>query len=50
MNTVPVNMDITKKGFVYEEAMVNSGLMNDHMANRYKFTVRIPSPAGLTCY
>lgn len=50
MDTVPVNMDITKKGLLHEEAIVNSGLMDDHMATGIKFTVRIPSPAGLTYY
>ena len=40
-------MDITKKELTYEEAMVNSGLMDNHMANAIKFIVKIPSPAEL---
>jgi len=44
---VAVKMDITKKELTYEEAMVNSGLMDNHMANAIKFIVKIPSPAEL---
>lgn len=31
-------MNVTKKGLMYEEAMVNSGLMDEHVADGIKLT------------
>lgn len=41
IHTLPANTEITKKWLIYEEAMVNSVLLDDNTPNRIKLTVRI---------